>query len=97
MGVGAFGGRVGTGVGGRGRCDVGDYVVHTDRFAGCEGTEGDLDLGHGVGGRVGAGVFAEFLGGRVSLVGVCGKGRGKTCGEDNIFPGWDLLFSHLLG
>ena len=65
---GAFGGGFGggDGGGGRGGGDVGDYVVNADGFAGGEGAEGDLDLGHGVGVWVVAGVFAEFLGGRIS-------------------------------
>ena len=54
-----FGGR--DGGGGSGGHYVGDYVVDADRFALREGTEGDLDLRHGVGVGVVFGVFTQFL------------------------------------
>lgn len=76
-GEGAFGwwfagGGDGGGGGGRGH-DVGDHVVDADGFAGGEGAEGDLDLGHGVGVWVIAGVFAEFLLGRMVSAGQLGE------------------------
>ena len=64
-GIGAFCcGFVGSGlccVGGGGGHYVGDHVVDTNWFAGCEGAQGNLDLRHGVGVGVVLGVFTEFL------------------------------------
>jgi len=58
--------RCGSGAGGSGGHDVGDYVVDADSLALGESTEGDLDLRHAV--RVGVvfGIFTEFLQGSVS-------------------------------